>query len=329
MKTVKLGIVGTGWIAKAFADSLKYNEGLEAAAVCSRKYETGKKFADLIGAKTVFTDVAEMASSDEIEAVYIASPNSLHYAQSKLFLHSGKHVICEKPIVTEPEEFEELFFFAKEKKLVYLEAIMMMHFPNKNIIKNELVNLGKIHTAHIDFSQRSSKLDAYLKGELPNIFNPEFATGCLMDLGVYNIYFALYFFGMPEDIISCAGFLESGADGYGTAVFRYEDKDVTLTYSKLGQDRNGSQIFGEEGTMCIDSISKLINIKVIYKNSEEKILAGETVKEEVMSYEAHDFYRYITDYDRCFDEYSECGKFSKNVSKIMKKIRENCLIKFK
>ncbi len=249
---VNYAIIGTGWIAKAFADGMKIASGNLPYAVYSRTEEKGRKFASSVGAEKVFTDLEKMASCQEIDAVYIASPNAFHYAQSKLFLEHGKHVICEKTITVEPEEFEELFSLAKSKNLVYMEAIMMMHFPNRFVIKKALERLGKITTARIDFSQLSSKYPALKRGELPNIFNPEMATGSLMDLGVYNVYFALYYFGVPERVTSTAFMLPTGVDGAGTAVLYYPDKQVTLTYSKLGQSRTGTEIYGDEGTLFIE-----------------------------------------------------------------------------
>ena len=321
-------IIGTGWIAKAFADGAKIAGGFTPYAVYSRTEEKGRIFAESVGAERVFTDLEEMASCEEIEAVYIASPNAFHYAQSKLFLEHGKHVICEKPITVEPEEFEELFTLAKSKKLVYIEAIMMMHFPCRNVIENALKRLGKITTARVDFSQLSSKYPALKRGELPNIFNPEMATGSLMDLGVYNVYFALYFFGIPENVTSTALMLETGADGAGTAVLSYPDKQVTLTYSKMGQSRTGTEVYGDEGTLFVESISKLTNVKFIANDGTVETLWDDTEKEEVMSYEAADFLKYISDYETHKNEYYECGKMALEVSRIMKKIREQNGIKY-
>ncbi len=314
-------IIGTGWIAKAFADGADLAGGFTPYAVYSRTEEKGRKFAESVGAEKVFISLEEMAQCDEIEAVYIASPNAFHYAQSKLFLEHGKHVICEKPITVEPEEFEELFSLAKSKNLVYIEAIMMMHFPNRNLIENALKRIGKITTARVDFSQLSSKYPALKRGELPNIFNPEMATGSLMDLGVYNIYFALYFFGKPEKITSTAFMLETGADGAGTAVLHYPDKQITLTYSKLGQSRTATEIYGDEGTLVIESISKLVNIKLVHNDGTEELIAGDTGKEKVMSYEAKDFLKYISDYEDNKNEYFSCGEKALEVSRIMKEIR--------
>ena len=319
---MKYAIIGTGWIAKAFADGVKIAEGISPYAIYSRTREKGEDFARSTGAEKVFTNLEEMACCDEIDAVYIASPNAFHYNQSKLFLEHGKHVICEKPITVKPSEFEELYSFAKSEKLVYMEAIMMMHFPNRILIGNAINRIGKIFSARVDFSQLSSKYPALVRGENPNIFNPEMATGCLMDLGIYNIYFALYYFGKPEKITSTCFKLDTGADALGTAVFHYPDKQITLTYSKVGQSRTATEIYGDKGTVVVESISKLVNVKLVTNDGVEELIAGDTEKEEVMSYEAKDFFRFIRDYDNCTDEYEKCSQFALDVSRVMEEIRK-------
>ena len=258
---IKFGVIGSGWIAEEFVKGAKLVDGFVFSAMYSRTYEKGKAFAEKFGGAPVYTDLNEFAKSN-VDAVYIASPNSLHYSQSKLMLENGKHVLCEKPITITPEEFTELCELAERKNLVYTEAIMMLHLSQRKIIKKKLESLGKISTAHFDFSQLSSKYPALLRGENPNIFNPEMKTGCLRDLGIYCFYPAIDFFGEPEKIISSAGFLSTGADGYGTAILDYADKQVTLTYSKIGQDYLGSQIIGDKGTMTFGSISKLTDVEI-------------------------------------------------------------------
>ncbi len=142
-----------------------------------------------------------------------------------------------------------------------------------------------------------------------------------MDLGVYNVYFALYFFGKPDRITSAAFMLETGADGAGTAVLHYPDKQVTLTYSKLGQSRTATEVYGDEGTLVIESISKLVNIKLVHNDGTEELISGDTEKEEVMSYEAKDFLEYISAYEDNKERYFSCGKMALEVSRIMQEIR--------
>ncbi len=289
---IKYGVIGSGWIAEEFIKGANLVDGLVFSAMYSRKFEKGKAFAEKFADVPVYTDINEFAKSD-IDAVYIASPNSLHYSQSKLMLENGKHVLCEKPITVLPEKFIELSELAESKGLVYTEAIMMLHLPQRKIIKEKLKSLGKISTAHFDFSQLSSKYSALIRGENPNIFNPEMKTGCLRDLGIYCFYPALDFFGKPEKIISSAGFLSTGADGYGSAILDYADKQVTLTYSKIGQDFSGSQIIGDKGTMTIGSVSKLTDIVIHYNDGATEKVYSDVEKHILMSAEAKDFSDYI------------------------------------
>ena len=84
---VRYGTIGSGWIVDAFiAGAQQGAPQLEHRAVYSRSRETGEAFARKHGVNLVFTDLEAMAASDQIDAVYIASPNAFHYSQAKLFL---------------------------------------------------------------------------------------------------------------------------------------------------------------------------------------------------------------------------------------------------
>lgn len=317
---LKYATIGTSQITGEFIEGANIAGGMELAAVFSRSLEKGESFAKRFGAPEIFTDLERLARSD-IDAVYIASPNSLHFSQSLLFLKNNKNVICEKPATVTPAEMEELQSLADERGLVYMEAMMSMHTPAKNILGDALKKIGKITSAHFDFSQLSSRYAALKKGELPNIFNPEMAGGCLMDLGCYCVYPAVYFFGEPSRISASAGYMLSGADAYGAAVLDYPDKQITLTYSKVGQSRAGSQIMGDEGTITIESISQLNNIVIYYNNIREE-LAGTLPKPVVMSYEARDFVNYITHFEENRADYKKASETALRVNGVLGRIKE-------
>lgn len=116
--------------------------GLQLRAVCSRSEERGREFAARHGAALVFTDPVAMAASTEIDAVYIASPNVLHAAQSRLFLENGKHVLCEKPLAARPGEVESLQKLAAGRGLVYMEAIMLLHMPQLAVLNDAVGGWG-------------------------------------------------------------------------------------------------------------------------------------------------------------------------------------------
>ena len=325
---IRFASVGTGWIAGEFIKGTRGVLGLEYAACYSRSRETGEKFAAQWGAETVYTDLEQMAKDSTIDAVYIASPNALHYAQSKLFLEHGKHVICEKPITVEPEQLEELQALAAQKGLVYMEALIGVYLPETKILKETVEKLGQVHLARIDFSQYSSKYPAYLAGKTPNIFNPQMATGGLMDLGIYCVYPALMLFGIPESVSAHARFLRTGADGSGCVTLGYPDKTVVLTYSKTAQGTIGSEIQGENGVIKIPRISKLTDMTFTPVGGEPIALTNYTDKYLQMSHEAEAFYRFIKKPEETQELYHEVQKLSLDVSRVMKQARESAQIRF-
>ncbi len=322
---MRYGIIGTGWIAEAFIEGARLICNADIAAVYSRTEESGKAFAEKNGIEKVYTDLDEFSKGD-FEAVYIASPNALHYPQSKIMLNAGKNVICEKPITVEPGELEELQTLAREKKLIYTEAIMYMHNPGREIFRDAVSKIGKISSAHFDFSQLSSKYSAYKRGELPNIFNPALATGCLMDLGIYCVYPAVDLWGMPDKITACASFMESGADGSGAASLIYGDKVITFTYSKLGQDYSGSAVYGDKGTVSVASISKLTDMFITTESVDKQELIGDVPKAVLMGNEAKEFEEFIACPDH--PKYALSSKTALQVSNLMKQIRDISGIKF-
>lgn len=320
-------VIGTGWIVDSYIQGAALTGKWELAAVCSRSRGKGLQFGSNYGVSTVYTSVEELAADPAVEAVYVASPNRFHYEQSKLLLNAGKHVLCEKPITVSPEECEELQQLAAAKGLIYMEAIMMLHLPQRQAVLDALPQLGRITSAHFDFSQLSSKYPALLRGELPNIFNPKMATGSLMDLGVYCVYPALDWFGEPEKINASARFLPTGADESCTAIFEYPDKLLTLTCSKTGQSHLGSEILGDRGTLVIESISKLTGIR-LFTGNDSRLIWDDEEKPTLMSGESMDFYRFIKDPEGTQKEYERASKLSLSVSRTMEKIRRLSGIRF-
>ncbi len=268
VQKIRYGIVGSGWIVDSMIEGAKQYANLELTAVYSRTKERAEVYAAQHGAKYTFTSLEEMAMSDVIDMVYIASPNRLHIEQTKIFLKNGKHVLCEKPMTALPEELTEAYALAEQNGCLLTEAIMLLFQPQLQILKDAIKKLGNISLAHFDFSQLSSKYPAYEKGEIPNIFNPELETGTLQDLGVYCVYPALLLFGKPQMITASASFLRTGADAAGASIWQYPDKQVVLTYSKIGQAVAPSEIVGDKGTVTVSSISKLEDI-TLYLNGEQ------------------------------------------------------------
>ena len=92
MKEIKLGTIGSGAIVHSILDNVKITDGIRLAAVYSRSGEKGQQLAAEYGADKVYTNLDEFMSDDEVNTVYVASPNLLHYEQTKKALLAGKNV---------------------------------------------------------------------------------------------------------------------------------------------------------------------------------------------------------------------------------------------
>ncbi len=315
---IKYSVIGTSWITQSFIDGASLCSDLILDGVYSRSIKKGESFKNETGALRAFSSFEELLKSDT-GLVYVASPNVCHFEQCKKLIENQKHVLCEKPITVTEAEFTELSALAKEKGVIYFEAIMYMHSKYREALKNAVDNIGIIKSASFDFSQLSSKYKALKKGENPNIFNPQMKAGALNDLGIYCVYPVIDIFGEPEEIIPTQHFLFTGADGCGSAFFKYTDKLITITYSKIGQSRGVSQIMGDLGTITIGSISQTDNIYIYDNEGNKTELIPDIDKKYHMANEAFSAVEFIKNPNS--EHYLECIEKQKIVLRCMEKMR--------
>lgn len=272
VKNITIGTIGTSWITESFISVIPEAGNISLGAVYSRDTEKAKAFAEKYHADKYFDDLGAMALDPSIDAVYIASPNFMHYEQTMLFLKAGKHVICEKSLASNYAEAQEMIRTARENNVILLEAMRPAYDPGLTAIKENLYKLGQIRRASFTYGKYSSKYDGFLEGKPQNIFSPECSAGALMDMGVYCVYPMLELFGMPQKIMADCVKLHNGIDGAGTALLNYGDMIADISYSKVANSRQFSEIQGEEGTMVIPAIAEPKNVKIIYRNGSEETL---------------------------------------------------------
>ncbi len=308
---IGLATVGTSWITESFLSAAALSGRFEHRAVYSRSLDTATAFAARVGCHgNVYTDLETLANDPTIDAVYVASPNALHYAQSKLFLQHKKHVLCEKPITLTTDEYRELKALADANGCVYMEAIMSRHSPCRNDLLQHVETLGRPVVARFDFCQRSSRYDAYRRGELPNVFNVSLGGGSLMDLGVYCVWCAVDLFGTPRNITATAVLDKNGTDLSGCATFEYDEFCAVLTYSKCGESAIRSEIIGDNATLAIDSISMYADSAVI---RDIKTPLFTTDRRHVMCGEATAFADYIEHPKQFVDAYATVSSQTETV----------------
>ncbi|WP_027340500.1 Gfo/Idh/MocA family protein [Halonatronum saccharophilum] len=248
---MRIGTIGTGSIVKVFLSAVEEVDGAKGDAVYSRREENGRGLADKFGIKKVYTDLDAMLDDEDIDFIYVASPNSLHYEQSLRALESGKHVICEKPFTSTVDEIDELIKVAKEKKLMLFEAITTIYLPNYKLIKESVKRLGRIKLIQCNYSQYSSKYNKLLAGQTPNVFNPKFSGGALQDINIYNLHFVMNIFGSPQKVSYTANKHPNGIDTSGVLVLEYSDFICECVGAKDTTGMNFVLIQGEKGYLYV------------------------------------------------------------------------------
>lgn len=243
---MKLALLGTGKIVQELLpvlESLRIQP--EALLATERSRERGEKLVQRFHISHLFFDYDELLEG-AADTVYIGLPNTVHFAYAKAALLKGKHVIVEKPMVSHPEEFEELRTLARERGLVLIEAMTLHYLPALEQMKKDLPLLGELRLSVFNYSQYSSRYDAFLRGEIAPAFDSKLGGGALMDLNVYNLHAALCLFGRPLGVAYVPN-LQRGVDTSGVLTLDYEKMKVVCIAAKDCQGPNRALITGEKG----------------------------------------------------------------------------------
>lgn len=323
---IKLGTVGTSWITEAFIEAAKHSGKFHLAAVYSRSIETAEKLAHTYHVPFIYTNLEEMARSQEIDTVYIASPNSVHFEQTITFLKNKKHVICEKPIFSNTAELEEAYRIAEENGVYLFEAIRNIHTPNFQILKEKLPMAGGLRSAVLPYIQYSSRYDLFLQGEEPNIFSSKYSGGALVDLGVYPLFLAVGLFGEPKKVTYHPVILRSGVDGSGTLVLNYDNFVCTILCSKTSHSVIPCEIHGEKGTFVLEDAAPISEIQFFDSHTKESEILSVEQDEKNMVYECINFAEIIQ--TKNDGEYQQLKEWSRIVLRITEEARKQNNIVF-
>lgn len=332
---LNLGIIGTNWITHEFVSAALKSEEYQLKAVYSRQSEKAHEFASRYPDSEeimVSTNLSEFFHLEELDVIYIASPNSLHYEQAKGAIEAGKHVIVEKPAVSKLEELEELIDLAEDKEVFYFEAARHIHEENFERVALLLKNRKDILGANLSFMKYSSRYDAVLNGEEPNIFSPKYSGGALMDLGVYLIYAAVSWFGKPNESFYFDQKLPTGVDGLGTMIFRYDGFDVTMMTGKNADNYLPSEVYLSDSTICLDAINSIQEIKVKKRENGQliELSYAEESLDNPMIEEAIAFSKVINNPMNVKEQksYQDWIQLAKDVHSVMESLRKQTGIVF-
>ena len=290
-------VIGTNFISDLFADALRRlrERGVEASVgtVLSRREETGRAFieknaleaeiaCDPDGAFALFERGA-------FDAAYVASPNVCHEAQSVFFLERGVPVLCEKPAALSAESLMRMGEAAKRGRAVFMEAMRPTHDAALAAICRAVGEIAPVRSAHLEFSQYSSRYDRHIAREAVNTFEPAMGNSALGDLGVYALAVAQALF--KEELAvgaASAARLANGFEASGAAILTGSGFVCTASWSKVCRQAAPSVILGERGSITIDRLSEPRNVRLTRPDGTSESLVPDAA-ENNMIFEIADF----------------------------------------
>lgn len=301
---MKLGIAGAGMIVRDLFNFIHDVDGVELEAIAStpRSFEKVTHMAHEQGIKKAYHDYDELLEDEGIEVMYIASPNHLHYEMCKKALLQNKHVICEKPFTSNYKELEELVQIAREKNLILIEAVSTQYLPNVLKIKEILPQLGNIKIVSANYSQYSSRYDAFKEGNILPAFDYTKSGGVLMDLNIYNINLMVALFGKPLKVGYQAN-IEKGIDTSGILTLDYGTFKAVCIAAKDCKAPIMSSIQGDQGCIVMDSPANVLNgFKVLMNKSHSKQMINNDEENQDYNQGKHRMYHEFVKFVEVFEK---------------------------
>ena len=257
-ETLRVGIVGTGWIAEKAAITLAGLSTCEAYAVGSRTQEKADEFARKWDVKKAYGSYAELMADPDVDLVYVGTPHSHHYDVTREALLAGKPCLVEKAFMANRRQAQEIIDLAHERKVFLAEAIWTRYQPVVNMVR-ELIADGRIGTPRL-----LTATLGYSMGEKPRIMRADLCGGALLDLGVYALNFVRMFF--PTDIVSIDSQCvksKTGMDLTNAITLVLADGMLcNLQSSAACVGDNIGVIAGTDGNLIIDNINNPQTITV-------------------------------------------------------------------
>ena len=282
MKKVRWGIVGPGKIAHRFAEAIQNVEEAELVAVASTDQERAESFAKEYAIPYAFWGYEKMAESEEVDAVYIATPHSHHTLCAELFMNRGKHVLCEKPLCVNTFQGQKLQACAKKNGVFLMEALWTRFLPATKVLQ-ALVAEGKIGTV------LGVEADFCIAAERgPNrLYRKELAGGALLDTGVYGLNFAAMMLGNAPLRTVALAHTDGEVDLHTNILLQYERGALAnITCAIELKKPSSATVYGSEGSIYVPHFLGATDLYIKRAGAEEEHLClpyrGNGFEEEIM-----------------------------------------------
>lgn len=227
---VRWGILGTGVIARKFAEGLRDADGAVLAAVGSRTQATADAFGDAYGVPNRHASYEALAADPEVDIVYVSTPHPMHKANSLLCIAGGKHVLCEKPFTINAADAEEVLAAGNRAGVFVMEAMWTRFLPATRQVMAWIAEgaIGEVRMVEASFGFRADP------DETSRLLDPALGGGALLDVGVYPISYAqMLFGGAPDTILGAAHLGSTGVDEQSAYVLRFPNGGLATLSSAV------------------------------------------------------------------------------------------------
>jgi predicted dehydrogenase len=244
---LRWGILGSGWIAERFIESVRAHTKQDIVAVGSRSKDRAEEFASRMALKCAYGDYNELVAADDLDVIYVATPHNLHNEGVTLALNAGKHVFVEKPIALNRAQALEMVELARRKRLFFAEALWTFYLPKFDVLRQllETKAIGQIKSVYTDYGEYFTRDH--------RIFDPKLAGGPLLDLGTYPVSLLTEIFGVPQRVVGLGQPDSSGVNGQLSAILTDADGNQgTVSTTLYGFTPTNAVIVGTEGTIRFD-----------------------------------------------------------------------------
>ncbi|MBM7051368.1 MULTISPECIES: Gfo/Idh/MocA family protein [unclassified Rothia (in: high G+C Gram-positive bacteria)] len=335
---LRLGIIGTGFISQHFIEASR--SFFEPVVIMSRSRENAQELAKATGIDANHASTIGQLLTHSLDAVYIASPNSLHAEHTLAAIDAGVHPIVEKPAFWNPAQWESVHRAADTAGVLVLEAARNMYEPGMTCVIEE-AQKRKVTSACFTYAQYSSRWDALTAGQIPNIFSLDFGGGALVDLGVYAVYTAIACFGEPSDVSYKAVLAPSGVDAHGTLVLTYPTFDVTIRVAKDYAASSPAEIYAGRERLVFTGVNDIRSVELVGPEHSELLFTVEGAEADtprslsvLMAFEAQYFAQLIQSHkngglsSQQLERYAQLTEVSRLVNEICTRARHDAGIFF-
>lgn len=324
-------VLGCGVIANELASAL-LETGQTLYGVTNRTYSKAVDFQKKYNVTHIYHTFDQMIEDETVDIIYITTPHNTHISYIQKALQHDKHVLCEKSVTLNSEELTEAMELAKEKNLIFAEAMTIYHMPLYKKL-DKIVNGGQLGAVQLITMNFGSFKEYDMKNRF---FNRDLAGGAMLDIGVYALSFIRFFFkSQPDQILSQVKFAPTGVDEQATILLmNRENQMATVALSLHSKQPKRAMISCEKGYVEVMEYPRGVKAVITDAVSGEKEMIEMKEEKPALAYEVADMeaavsmlysmsQHKLTDIEKKKEEIEALTRleYSRDVMEIMTKIR--------